>query len=105
MKTNLPEESGMSGSRLVRIAPVMNDFVKDNRLPGIMTFLQRRGKVVHFGQYGLMNLETGEPMREDAIFRIFSMTKPITSVAVMMLLEEGRLSLNDPVSTYIPAFA
>lgn len=105
MNISTPEEAGMSSERLARIATVMDDFVKDNRLPGIMTLLQRRGKIVHIGKFGLMDIEAGKPMQEDAIFRIYSMTKPITSVAIMMLLEEGRLSLNDPVAKYIPAFA
>lgn len=105
MQVQRPEDAGMSSERLGRIAPVMEDFVKDNRMPGVMTLVQRRGKIVHFGQYGLMDIEAGTPMQEDAIFRIYSMTKPIVSVALMMLLEEGRLSLTDPVATYIPSFA
>ncbi len=82
----------------------MEDFVKDNRLPGIMTLVQRYGKVVHLGKYGMMDIAAGKPMQEDGIFRIYSMTKPIVSVALMTLYEEGRLSLNDPVAKYIPAF-
>lgn len=105
MDTDSPESAGMSSQRLERIAPIMEGFVKENRLPGIMTLLQRHGKIVHFGRFGLMNIEAGVPMQEDGIFRIYSMTKPIVSVAAMMLLEEGRLSLNDPVSRFIPAFA
>ncbi|MCP4418996.1 MAG: beta-lactamase family protein [Chloroflexi bacterium] len=69
-----------------------------------MTLLQRRGKVVHLGKYGLMDIEAKKPMQEDALFRIYSMTKPIISVALMMLYEEGLCSLNDPVAQYIPAF-
>ena len=82
----------------------MEAFVKDNQLPGIMTLVQRHGKVVHFGKFGLMDIEAGKPMQEDALFRIYSMTKPIVSVALMMLYEEGRFSLKDPVSKFIPAF-
>jgi CubicO group peptidase (beta-lactamase class C family) len=100
-----PEAAGMSSQRLARIAPTMEAFVKDNRLPGVMTLLQRRGKVVHFGKFGLTNIEAGVPIKEDTIFRIYSMTKPVVSVAAMMLLEEGRFRLNDPVSKFIPAFA
>jgi CubicO group peptidase (beta-lactamase class C family) len=70
-----------------------------------MTLLQRRGKIVHFGQYGLMDIEAKKPIQEDVLFRVYSMTKPIVSVALMILLEEGRLSLKDPVSTYIPEFS
>lgn len=104
MKLHSPEEVGMSTDRLQRITDRMEEFVKDNQLPGVMTLLQRRGKVIHLGKYGLMDIEAGKPIQEDGIFRIYSMTKPIVSVALMMLYEEGRLSLRDPVSKYIPAF-
>jgi len=99
-----PEAVGLSSKRLERISAVMEDFVKDNRLPGIMTLVQRHGKIAHFGKYGMMDIEAGKPMQEDALFRIYSMTKPITSVAIMLLLEEGRLNIYDPVSKFIPAF-
>jgi CubicO group peptidase (beta-lactamase class C family) len=105
METHLPEDVGMSSERLDRISPIMEQFVQDNQMPGIMTLVQRKGKVVHFGKYGMMNIEAGKPMQEDALFRIYSMTKPIVSVALMMLYEEGRFSLNDPVSKFIPAFS
>jgi CubicO group peptidase (beta-lactamase class C family) len=105
MQTVRAEDAGMSSQRLQRIGPMMDDFVKDNRLPGIMTLVQRRGKIVHFGTSGLMNIEASEPIQADNIFRIYSMTKPIVSVAAMMLLEEGRFRLNDPVAKFIPAFA
>ncbi|MBI1259020.1 MAG: serine hydrolase [Chloroflexi bacterium] len=104
MEVYNPEDAGMDAKRLDRIAPVMQGFVKDNQLPGIMTLVQRHGKVVHLGKFGLMDIEAGKPMQEDALFRIYSMTKPIISVAIMMLFEEGKLSLNDPVSKFIPAF-
>lgn len=104
MDVETPEDVGMSSERLTRIAPIMEDFVRDNRLPGVMTLIKRRGKVVHFDKFGLMDIEAGRSMQEDAIFRIYSMTKPITSIAIMMLLEEGRLGLTDVVSRYIPAF-
>ena len=81
-----PESVGMHTQRLERITPIMQDFVKDNRLPGIMTLIQRHGKVVHLGKFGMMDIEAGKPVQEDALFRIFSMTKPIISVALMMLL-------------------
>ena len=105
MKIYSPAEVDISEARLARIAPVMNDYVKENRLPGIMTLLQRRGKVVHFEKFGLMDIEAGRPMAEDGIFRIYSMTKPVVSFALMMLYERGLLSLKDPVAKYIPAFA
>lgn len=105
MEIYSPEEVGMSSERLARISPIMQKFVKDNQMPGIMTLVQRKGKVVHWGKYGMMDIEVGKPMQEDALFRIYSMTKPIVSVALMMLYEEGLLSLNDPVSKFIPAFS
>jgi CubicO group peptidase (beta-lactamase class C family) len=104
MKVQTPESVGMDSRRLERITPIMQAFVKDNQLPGIMTLVQRRGQVVHFGQFGMMDIEAGKPMQEDALFRVFSMTKPIISVALMMLYEEGRFSLQDPVAKFIPAF-
>ena len=105
MKVHSPEAVGMSAERLARIPAVMQQFVKDNQLPGILTLVQRKGKVVHYGQYGLVDIEAGRPIQEDALFRIYSMTKPIVSVALMTLYEEGRFSLTDPVSKFIPAFA
>lgn len=105
METHLPEDAGMSSEQLARISPVMEQFVKDNQMPGILTLVQRKGKVVHLGKFGMMDIEAGKRMQEDALFRIYSMTKPIVSVALMMLYEEGRFSLNDPVSKFIPAFS
>ncbi|MEO8396589.1 MAG: serine hydrolase domain-containing protein [Chloroflexota bacterium] len=99
-----PQIAGMDAKRLERIDPIMEGFVKDNQLPGIMTLVQRHGAVVHFGKYGMMDIEAGKPMQEDALFRIFSMTKPIISVALMLLYEQGLFSLTDPVSNFIPAF-
>lgn len=99
-----PESVGMSAERLARIDPVMREAVQDDRLPGIMTLIQRRGEIVHFGTYGHMDIEAGRPIARDNIFRIYSMTKPIVSVAIMMLLEEGKLLLTDPVGQSIPAF-
>ena len=94
----------MDSKRLDRISSAMESFVKDNQLPGILTLVQRHGAVVQFGKYGLMDIEASKPMQEDALFRIYSMTKPIVCVALMMLFEEGGFSLKDPVSKLIPAF-
>lgn len=105
MEIHRPEDVGLSSERLARISAVLEAAVENGRLPGIMTLVQRRGKVVQFGKYGMMDIEAGKPMQEDALFRIYSMTKPIVSVALMTLLEEGRLGLNDPLSRYVPAFA
>jgi CubicO group peptidase (beta-lactamase class C family) len=104
MQTHAPESVGIDSRRLERIDTYIQDAVQNDRLPGIMTLVQRRGKVVQVGKYGKMDIEAGRAMEEDALFRIYSMTKPVTSVAAMMLFEEGRLNVTDPVSKYIPAF-
>ncbi len=99
-----PEESGLSSERLQRISPVMQGYVDEGKVAGVMTMVARRGKVVHFEKFGKMDIAADKPMEFDTIFRIYSMTKPITSVAIMMLYEEGRFQLNDPVSKFIPEF-
>src|ERR1035437_8229104 len=102
LHTSKPEKAGLSSKRLDLIKPVMQKYVDDNKLPGMITMVVRHGKVVSFEKYGLMDL--GKPMQFNAIFRIASMTKPITSFAVMMLYEEGYFQLDDPVAKYIPEF-
>ncbi|MCE5345090.1 MAG: beta-lactamase family protein [Bacteroidales bacterium] len=97
-----PEMVGMSSERLNRIKPVMQRYIDENKLPGMITMVARHGKVVHFEKYGSMDID--KPMQLNTIFRIASMTKPVTSVAVMMLYEEGYFQLDDPVSDYIPEF-
>src|SRR5262249_42892450 len=79
--------------------------VKNNELPGAVVLIARNGKIAMFEAYGFRDKDARAPMKTDSIFRIASMTKPITSVAAMILLEEGKLTLADPVSRYIPAFA
>ena len=100
----VPEEVGMSSSRLERIAPVMQRWVDDGKIPGALTMIARKGRLVHFERFGMQDVATAEPLEFDTIFRIYSMTKPITSIAVMMLYEEGHFQLNTPVSEFIPAF-
>jgi CubicO group peptidase (beta-lactamase class C family) len=82
----------------------MQGYVDEGKLAGVMTMIARRGKVAHFEKFGKMDIAADKPMEFDTIFRIYSMTKPITSVAIMMLYEEGRFQLNDPVSKFIPEF-
>jgi CubicO group peptidase (beta-lactamase class C family) len=94
----------MSTSRLERIRPIMQAYVGEGRIPGMITAVARRGKLVHFEQLGMMDVEAGKKMRSDTIFRIYSMTKPIANVAMMILYEEGRYRLNEPVSKYLPEF-
>jgi CubicO group peptidase (beta-lactamase class C family) len=98
-----PETVGMSSARLARLDEVMRRrYVEGGYLPGMLTYVYRKGELVHTGISGRMDLERGRAMREDAIFRIYSMSKPITAVALMMLVEEGLIGLDDPVASHIP---
>ncbi len=100
-----PESVGMSSKRLQTLDRVMKErYVDTGLLPGLHTQIWRRGELVHSGLAGSMDLERGKPWREDAIMRIYSMTKPITAVALMMLAEEGKLGLDDMVATHIPSW-
>ena len=99
-----PEAVGLSSERLERLSAAMQGLVDEGRLAGITTLIARHGKVAHFGTFGAQDMEAGKPMAEDTIFRIYSMTKPITSVALMLLYEEGLFRLSDPVEKYIPEF-
>ncbi|MBX3706083.1 MAG: beta-lactamase family protein [Pseudomonadales bacterium] len=95
----------MSADRLARIGPAMQRYIDAGQVPGTITAIMRRGRLVHFEARGWLDAEARVPMPEDALFRIASMTKPITSVALMMLWEEGRFQLNDPVSRFLPEFS
>jgi CubicO group peptidase (beta-lactamase class C family) len=99
-----PEKVGFSADRLKRIDTVMQRYVNERKLAGIVTLVARHGSVVHFQKFGYQDIETGRPMELDTIFRIYSMTKPITSVALMMLFEHGLVRLTDPVAKFIPEF-
>jgi CubicO group peptidase (beta-lactamase class C family) len=99
-----PEDVGMSSERLRRIHEAMLRHIDAGEISGAVTLVARRGRIVNFEAHGLMDLESKRPMQTDAIFRIASMSKPITGVAVMMMLEEGKLRLNDPVSKFLPEF-
>lgn len=103
--TASPEEVGLSTSRLTHIRTVMNRHVAEKQIPGAIALVARHGKIAYQEAYGMADIEAGRPMQLDTIHRIYSMSKPITSVAVMMLYEEGRFQLNDPVAKYIPEFA
>src|SRR5438045_7507423 len=100
-----PETVGMSSARLARLDEAMKRrYVDGGYLPGMLTYIYRKGHLVHTGMSGHMDIERGKPMREDAIFRIYSMSKPVTAVALMMLVEEGLIGLDDFVHTHIPAW-
>jgi CubicO group peptidase (beta-lactamase class C family) len=99
------EEVGMSAGRVGRIRPVMESAVARHEVPGVVTLVARRGKVVHFEAVGFRDVEAEQPLTTDTIFRIASMTKPCTTVALMTLVEEGRALLSDPVSKWLPEFS
>ncbi len=100
-----PEEMGFSSERLQRLDAAMQQKVDEKQLAGVVTILARHGKVVEFKTYGKKDLASGAPMEKDTIFRIYSMTKPVTGAAMMILYEEGRWQPDDPISKYIPEFA
>lgn len=100
-----PEEVGFVATRLKRLSDRIEEGVRSNEIPGAVVLIVRNGKIVMFDAFGFRDKEAKAPMKTDSIFRIASMTKPITSVAAMMLAEEGKLTLADNVSKYIPAFA
>jgi CubicO group peptidase (beta-lactamase class C family) len=104
METVQPESMGFSSQRLGRINRVMQQYVDEKKLAGMVTLVARNGKIVHFDKFGMADIRAKKPMQADSLFRIYSMTKPITSTAVLMLFEEGRFRLTDPVHEYIPAF-
>jgi CubicO group peptidase (beta-lactamase class C family) len=99
-----PETVGFSSERLQRLEKGMQAYIDQKQLAGMVTFVGRHGKVVHEKTYGVMDLQSNAPIKNDSIVRIFSMTKPITGVAMMMLYEEGKWRINDPISRYIPEF-
>jgi CubicO group peptidase (beta-lactamase class C family) len=105
LPTAKPEEVGLSQHALDRLSAALNDRVASGHIPGAVALVARHGKVAYHQSFGRQDPASDKPMHTDAIFRIYSMTKAIVSVAVMMLWEEGRLLLSDPISKYIPAFA
>ncbi|MEM9778096.1 MAG: serine hydrolase domain-containing protein, partial [Chloroflexota bacterium] len=105
MGISSPESVGMSSERLARIRPGLQPYIDNGMLRGMSTMVARKGEIVHFEQMGHMDKEAGKPMAADTIFRIYSMTKPIAAVALMMLYEQGKFLLSDPVAKFIPAFA
>lgn len=99
-----PEDVGLSSERLQRINQLVQRYLDAGQVTGAITMVSRKGQVAHFEAQGQMDLEAKAPMRKDAIFRIASMSKPITGVAILMLMEEGKVRLGDPVSRFIPEF-
>ena len=103
--TAAPEEVGLSSTRLERLDQAMQAYVDRGDVAGVVSLVARRGKVVHFSAFGDREVDARAPMTHDAIFRIASMTKPIASVALMMLYEEGHFQLRDPIAKWLPEFA
>jgi CubicO group peptidase (beta-lactamase class C family) len=99
------ESVGMSTERLSRLNVAMKRLVADKQVAALVTLVERHGKVVNFNAVGQLDVRKDDPVQKDSIFRIYSMSKPVTGVAMMMLYEEGKWQLNDPVSRYIPEFA
>jgi len=99
-----PEDVGISAERLERINEVIKRYVDDKKVSGAVTLVARKGRVVHFEAHGSMDVESKAPMHKDSIFRMASSTKPVTGVAILMLIEEGKVALTDPVSKFIPEF-
>jgi CubicO group peptidase (beta-lactamase class C family) len=100
--TAQPEEVGLSSAKLAEMQAVARKMVDEEKVAGIVTMVARRGGICHFEAYGSRDIEASEPMQSDTIVRIYSMSKPVTSVAVMKLYEQGALLLDEPVETYIP---
>ena len=104
LPTAAPESVGMSADRLAKLTSVFNQEITDKKLPGAVVMVARKGKLVYSQSFGGLNNGAGAPMQADSIFRIYSMTKPMVSTALMMLVEDGKVQLTDPVSKFLPAF-
>lgn len=104
VKVATPEDLGFDSARLKKLDDYMQNVVTSGRVAGMTTLLARHGQIVSFNTWGKANLETGAALKEDSIFRIYSMTKPVTGVAMMILFEEGKWRLDDPVTRFVPEF-
>src|SRR5258706_1752394 len=102
--TSKAEDVGMSTERLARIHDTVTRHIEAKDVSGAVTLVARRGKIVHFEAQGLADIDAKKPMMKDSIFRLASMSKPITAIAVMMMVEEGKIRLTDRVSAFIPEF-
>src|ERR1700752_3282823 len=98
-----PEDVGLSSERLARITEMMKRHIAAGEVSGRVTRVAPHGRIAHLEATGVTDIESKKPMTKDAVFRIASMTKPVTGVAIMMMMEEGRLKITDPVSKYIPS--
>jgi CubicO group peptidase (beta-lactamase class C family) len=99
-----PDRVGLATTPLDGVDALVQSYISEGKLAGVVMLIARDGKIAHAGVYGQMDIEGGQPMRRDALFRIYSMTKPLTGVALMTLYDEGRFALDDPVAKYLPGF-
>src|SRR5438270_7890686 len=104
LPTAKPEDVGLSSKKLQKAHAAVAQLIKDHQVAGAITLVARHGKIVFFEAQGVRDIATGKPMEKDTICRFYSMTKPVTTVAAMILWEEGRFQLDDPVSKYLPEF-
>ena len=102
LKEVLPEEIGVSSERIKLITDLSEDYIKSNKVTGIVNIISRKGKIVYFKASGNRGIDDNTPMKKNDLFRIYSMTKPITAVAAMQLYEKGKFNLDDLVSKFIP---
>jgi len=100
--TARPEEVGLSSERLQQVNALMKRHLDAGSFAGAVTLVARNGRIVHLQPHGMADLESKQPMKADSMFRIMSMTKPVVGVAILMMMEEGKVRLNDPVSKYYP---
>ncbi len=105
LPTAKPEQVGLSSERLERVSRALRNEIEAGKIPGAVALVARKGRIVYFESFGLRDKASGDPMSRDAIFRLYSMTKPFTSVAAMMLMEDGKFLLVDPVSKFLPPLA
>ena len=102
LPTTKPEDVGLSSVRLQKIHELMQQNINAGNFAGAVTIVARHGRIAHFEAHGMMDLDAKKPMAKDAVFRIMSMTKPVVGVSILMLLEEGKIRLDDPASRFIP---
>src|SRR5690606_3500164 len=104
LKKTEPEKVGMSSERLENLTDNFQQYINNSKLPGAVVLVARRGQIAYFKSFGKSDMDKNTPMEDNSIFRIASQTKAIVSVGVMMLQEEGKLLINDPLGKYIPEF-
>src|SRR3954468_15567051 len=102
---DIPPGAHFNPQKLERIGEFFSNEIADGKIPGAIVLIQQHGSPVYFEKFGVRDVATGLPMTDDTIFTVYSMSKPVTSVAAMMLVDEGKLKLDDPLEKYTPAFA